>query len=669
VTPEQASRIPSALAARYPPLRLLGEGGFGIVVAASDGAGGGEVALKIYKGGEGEARQRFLREARLAARIRHPNVVGVLDHGEVDGVLYLVSELVPGGDLSKRLAGEGGLGEGATARLARDLLAGLGAIHEAGIVHRDLKPANVLLYPDGSAAVTDFGMGRGGGEQTMTATGQILGTPAYMAPEQFQGLEPTAATDLYALGLILYECACGQRPHPSEGGVGALMTARLAGAHTPLGDRGVADPGLEELVEALLRPGEEERPPDVAAALALLAGGAGSAPDPAPVDVSSLGATGAYAVEPGAAAPRSRRGVVAGGILLVCALGGYLATRAGPSAPASAPSGPAAPGETGAEVVAARDALRKLRLQVRGDDGIRDGTGLTAETATEDARATWTRARTRYQRLVQEGRVRELVARVAAAPFDPESHEDVVDLVRFEALLGPTVLEGFEPLWSPEEAPDLAGFLARSFRIDPVPALWKWPKPKQDPVAWELDRIGRSFGGAWVPVRTWDDMPVLSGQGGKPWYDERVKFQNLDGVVFANPIASVRAELQLLVRKTSEVDRPEAPSEVRFPLRSLRGGDLELVMVLRDVLRNQAVQVEIVGYDERLTWVGFVEPPEGDDGESPYRAPIRLRVEAGRLPRDTREVRVVGMGIQAVRAPNDFMRVGSCYQRLPGPPR
>ena len=203
---------------RYEILESLGEGGAARVYRARDRELGREVALKVLRPqtqlSEG-ARERFLREARLASGVSHPNLVTVYDAGEAEGVPYLVMERVDGDPLSRRLE-EGGLGPEERVPLILKVAQGVAEAHAQQIVHRDLKPANILVTRGGEPKVADFGLAFAAGTETrLTRTGATLGTPLYMAPEQVEGAPEDLGppTDVYALGAILYEVLTGRPPH------------------------------------------------------------------------------------------------------------------------------------------------------------------------------------------------------------------------------------------------------------------------------------------------------------------------------------------------------------------------------------------------------------------------------------------------------------------------
>ncbi len=205
---------------KYEILGEIGRGGMGIVYKARQPGLNRAVALKVILAGEHaghDARARFLAEAEAVARLQHPNVVQVFEVGEHDGLPFIALEYCPGGSLDKKLAGRS-LPADESAALIRALAEAAEAAHEAGVVHRDLKPANVLLDAAGTPKLTDFGVAKRLGESGRTATGALLGTPAYMAPEQAdaRGRPVGPAADVYALGAILYECLTGRPPFVGE---------------------------------------------------------------------------------------------------------------------------------------------------------------------------------------------------------------------------------------------------------------------------------------------------------------------------------------------------------------------------------------------------------------------------------------------------------------------
>ncbi len=197
----------------YVLLQLLGRGGMAAVYAAR--RRGEEVALKRplpqYLE-DAHFLDRFLREAEIGATLHHPNIVRVFERGDVQGVPYLTMELVPGETLATWLKRQPLPAPRRAAALVRDIAQALDYAHLKGVVHRDLKPSNVMVLPDGMAKVMDYGIARARRFEGLTATGEFLGTPDYMAPEIIDGRGSTPASDLYALGVIFYELLTGRRP-------------------------------------------------------------------------------------------------------------------------------------------------------------------------------------------------------------------------------------------------------------------------------------------------------------------------------------------------------------------------------------------------------------------------------------------------------------------------
>ncbi|HEX2062827.1 MAG TPA: serine/threonine-protein kinase [Acidimicrobiales bacterium] len=220
----EAVPTPTQLAGRYQVGEVLGRGGMAEVRDGFDTRLGRPVAIKFLRPDMAEldgVRERFQAEARAAAALVHPNVVAVFDTGEHMGLPYIVMERLPGQSLADEIA-RGPLEPERVRRLAREVLAALDAAHRAGIVHRDVKPGNVLLAPDGVAKVGDFGIAKGAEALDLTFTGQLVGTPAYLAPERVEGEPATPRSDLYAVAVMLYEALCGRRPFVADTPAGLL---------------------------------------------------------------------------------------------------------------------------------------------------------------------------------------------------------------------------------------------------------------------------------------------------------------------------------------------------------------------------------------------------------------------------------------------------------------
>jgi serine/threonine-protein kinase len=231
----------SRLKGRYRLERLLGRGGMASVWLAGDEVLERPVAVKVLAdtiASDPEFLARFRREARVAAGLSHPNLIGVYDYAEGDERPYLVMEYVPGENLAERVAAKAGID---CERLARELLGALAHIHAAGIVHRDIKPGNVLIAPDGSAKLIDFGIALPRDATALTRTGHLLGTARYIPPEVMAGGAATARSDLYSCGIMLRDCT-GDRP---QGRLPALL-ARLS-SEDPRDRPASADEALTQL--------------------------------------------------------------------------------------------------------------------------------------------------------------------------------------------------------------------------------------------------------------------------------------------------------------------------------------------------------------------------------------------------------------------------------------
>ena len=217
----------SALGDRYTLVEPLGDGGMAKVFLASDNSLGREVALKVLReqyADDEEFVERFRREAISAATLNHPGIVQVYDRGRAaDGSFYIAMEYVPGGTLKEHIRAKGALAPREAAEIASRVADALALAHEHGIVHRDIKPQNVLLTASGEAKVSDFGIARAASTKTMTQTNSVLGTLAYMSPEQVRGERVGPASDLYSLGVVLYEMLTGELPYRGEDPIATAM--------------------------------------------------------------------------------------------------------------------------------------------------------------------------------------------------------------------------------------------------------------------------------------------------------------------------------------------------------------------------------------------------------------------------------------------------------------
>jgi eukaryotic-like serine/threonine-protein kinase len=261
------------LAERYRVIGLLGRGGMGEVYRADDLKLGQPVALKFlprHLASERDRLERFYAEVRIARQVSHANVCRVYDVGEIDGQQFLSMEYVDGEDLASLLKRIGRLPPDKALEIARELCAGLGAAHDKGVLHRDLKPANVMIDGRGRARITDFGLAVAAGDVT---DGEVSGTPAYMAPEQLAGKGASVRSDVYALGLVLYELSTGRRAFD---GASVAELARKHAEDPPTAPSAVApgfDPVVERVILRCLEKDPASRPSSVAQVAAALPGG------------------------------------------------------------------------------------------------------------------------------------------------------------------------------------------------------------------------------------------------------------------------------------------------------------------------------------------------------------------------------------------------------------
>jgi len=345
------------LAERYRIIGLIGRGGMGEVYRADDLKLGQPVALKFlpkHLSGDKERLERFFGEVRNARQVAHPNVCRVYDIAEVDGEHFLSMEYVDGEDLASLLKRIGRLPPDKALDLARQLCAGLAAAHDRGILHRDLKPANVMVDGRGRARIMDFGLAVAGGE---AGADESSGTPAYMAPEQFAGKPATVRSDLYALGLVLYELSTGRRAFDA---VTIAAYRKKHAEETPTRPSAVLpdfDPAVERVILRCIEKDPAQRPSSAAKVAAALPGGdplaaalaAGETPSPEMV---------AAAGERGAISPSTARRLLLA-LAAVVGLSIFLTPRANIAAFVGLEKSPELLRERAREIIAGAGLARK----------------------------------------------------------------------------------------------------------------------------------------------------------------------------------------------------------------------------------------------------------------------------------------------------------------------
>ncbi|MEE2044855.1 serine/threonine-protein kinase, partial [Nocardiopsis tropica] len=271
----------TVLSDRYRLEEQVGSGGMGTVWKATDTLLNRPVAVKLLhpsQMAEPTARERFRTEGRITAGLSHPGIAQVFDYGEEDGRAFLIMELVVGNPLSQVLRERGHLSPDQTLDFVCQAAKALAAAHARGVVHRDIKPGNLLVTPDGQLKLTDFGIARGDMSVTLTQTGMVMGTAQYISPEQASGRPATSSSDLYALGVVAYECLAGTPPFTGDSPV-ALALAHTRDEPPELPDDIPAD--IDDLVTSLLLKEPEERPAsasEVAHLAAVIRSNAGTGP-------------------------------------------------------------------------------------------------------------------------------------------------------------------------------------------------------------------------------------------------------------------------------------------------------------------------------------------------------------------------------------------------------
>jgi serine/threonine-protein kinase len=327
--------VGSVLDSRYRLLQRIGSGGMADVWLAEDTHLQRRVALKVLHRRFAQDREfveRFRREAEAAAGLQHPNIVAVYDRGEFEGTYYIAMQYLEGHTLKELI--DAGLSPEHAVLLIRQVLEAAGFAHRHGIVHRDLKPQNVIVDADGKATVTDFGIARAGASE-ITQTGSVMGTPHYLSPEQAQGMDVTAVSDLYSIGVILYEALTGRVPFEADSAVAIAMKQVSQAPQRPSSINPQVSPALDAVVMRALEKDPGQRFQSAEAFIAALdsalrdpaAHGAGTA---AFAPLPPVVATAAERDQHGEDRERNRRRWIIAGVIAAILIGllvGLLLTR------------------------------------------------------------------------------------------------------------------------------------------------------------------------------------------------------------------------------------------------------------------------------------------------------------------------------------------------------
>jgi len=338
--------IGTVLGGRYRLVELLGQGGMATIYRARDNQLERDVAVKVLRpeyGADPDFLDRFRHEAQSAASLNHPGIVAVYDYGTDPAGPFIVMELVEGEDLATIIRRTGALPPRAAARLVAQAARALAAAHDRGFVHRDVKPGNILVTREGRVKVTDFGIARALSESALTLPGTTLGSVHYFSPEQARGELATQASDVYSLGIVLYELLTGRRPWTGDTAA-AIATARLTGSvPSPSAVHGGIPPTLESIDRRALAPNPEERFGSAAEMAEALEGFLGE----------ERGDQGARAAAPGVVGAAGAAGLAGAAAGAAGAAAGTRAAGAAGGAGAAGVAGAAAAGAASSPTIAA----------------------------------------------------------------------------------------------------------------------------------------------------------------------------------------------------------------------------------------------------------------------------------------------------------------------------
>lgn len=680
-------RLPAALAARFSDPRVLGEGAFGRVLRVKDRDRDQLVAVKLLLPiGDArlrdEAHQRFAREAALMAKVQHPNVLGLLEYGDAEGQPYLICQYVDGPSLDRFLEEHGPrLAPALALRLFEELLEGLAAAHQLGVLHRDLKPANVLLTREGVPVLADFGLGRSPGDQTLTATGVTMGSPAYMCPQQMRGLAPSPSWDVYAAGAMLVEMLTGTLPHLGPT-LPDTLHRRLHPQPLALRAGGVeVSMAVEDLLDRVLAADEARRPQDGTALLAALRVAAHDDLDRTrELGEQELARVKRYAavwrrsdllpLEPVAprgrpprgagAAPPRRPGVtwvpvVAAVLLGASLLPGVLQRRRGATGPVD--RGEDAPAQ-GASLMGRAAAVR-ARL---GDDpDLRAALGIPGDLDPEEALATWRRGRRRWRRMARELGLASLARELAGMPTPPAAAlSDLAWVGLAERLLASSVRDRQPgPLYPEGETPDLAAALARVATVQSLVSLsgtggedWRATR--------DADRAAlRADGSRWVTVRGMEDSFRHHPEGAAP--NPKLRQANFPGAPFVDPTRTLPTFLvdRFYAQRALAL---AAPTELEGALEDTPG-PLVLATCVQNWDPTAHLLLELFGGGVTLT-VLISRPATDREPSEGFRDGVLVTVDPGRLPPPPRRFRLTARALQPLGRAQLAIELGEVHQRL-----
>ncbi len=438
---------PRVLAGRYEVLGLLGEGGMSQVFRGRDTKLGREVAIKIPRpeiARDNESRQRFVREGKSAAKLNHPNIVQVYDSSDDPAEPFLIMELVQGEDLRQRLQ-NGPLPPAQAVPILIQVLSALACAHQNGVVHRDLSARNVMLDQHGAARVSDFGVAQALGDQTLTRTGEMLGSVSYMSPEQAQGKDSGPATDLYAAGVLLFEMLTGRLPFTGDTPVQVALKHIQEQPPLPSQLNPALPPGLDQVFLRAVAKSPEDRFGSAAEMARALNEGSVNVPGPT-VEHTRVRQPAVRPPAPAPAATPSRAPIIVGALAILAVISVLLGMMLMP------PPSVVVPDLVGLELTAARQKCEALGLRLEISERRPDAAAHQDTVLEQDPPAGDMKRKGDFVRVV----VAEAPERVEVPDLAGKTEPQAV-----EALEG----LGFRVLLEREESPSVPG--GRVIRQEP----------------------------------------------------------------------------------------------------------------------------------------------------------------------------------------------------------
>jgi hypothetical protein len=614
--------LPDALAARFEVVELLAGDRAHLVARVVDREGARPLVLKALDTTRVDPTEvaRFRQEAAALGRLQHPRVLRLRERGQEGGVEFYTAPDVGARSLRARLAPGAPLAAGTVTRLVDQVLEALEAVHAAGLVHRDVTPANLLELPDGNFQLLDFGISRRVEvSSALTETGELLGTPAWMAPEQVMGKPPNPRDDLYSLGLVAYAALRGANPKDSPD-LEEVLHRQLHAPLPPLGSE--VPPPLAALVMDLTARRREDRPGSATAARARLS-----------------------RVRPPEARRSRPRGLAFGGLLAIGAAA-YLIGRGGPGPPPPPEAPPAA-------------RLARALTAIDRDPTIAAGLVVHGVRASPEGRRAWDAARHRLRNLTLA--LHPPLAAAEVATPTPELSTTIHQLWLRAELLHRTALPDPPPR-GPLLAP-LARAAATSTSTHPGPWV-AMPRADAPDQAEAYARALAAPGARWRVIRRAADYYMESG--GALRHEDGLKILDLRGEPFVDPVLETGFRVVSGMMKDGlAYRRDDVPTEVSASLYAPPGSDLWLAVVMPVWRRSAVPELRLVGTEStaRLT---FPVPGDAPHGRGTFTGTVLVRVAAGAVPAGTRRLVLAARSVQPFASPHQLCRVAEVLHLVGG---